>query len=193
LSRQDLENLQGGRFRRRTKRKLAVFIDGIGLDRATKRLNRKVELSLLLKGVCEGLTPVLAKYYTLVPHEDDARQFSFLDAVERGGLEPVVRHLPPKGVKRTVSIDVLLATDLLTFAMAQDKDPNTTDTENADTVKKQAVIVCPSRDLIYAIDRAHSHGVEVSLADFGFYGNSDGWKGVDRWIDLSTSEIIWRG
>jgi hypothetical protein len=39
---------------------------------------------------------------------------------------------------------------------------------------------------------AYEQGVETVLADFGQYGSTDGWKGVDRWIDLSTSETIWR-
>mgnify|MGYP003587120936 FL=1 len=30
------------------------------------------------------------------------------------------------------------------------------------------------------------------MADFGLYGQTDGWKGVDKWVDLSTSETIWR-
>ena len=44
----------------------------------------------------------------------------------------------------------------------------------------------------YALFTAYEIGTETVLADFGLYGASDGWKGVYRWIDLSTSETIWR-
>ena len=48
------------------------------------------------------------------------------------------------------------------------------------------------RELSYALYTASQAGVDIALADFGLYGTSDGWRGVDRWIDLSTSETIWR-
>ncbi|MCC6219700.1 MAG: NYN domain-containing protein [Deltaproteobacteria bacterium] len=207
--------LRKGVVKRRTKRRLSLFINGINLDRATRRLDKKIDLSRLVEGLCGGLTPEIARYYTLVPYEDDARQFAFLEAVERAGLEVIVKRLPPKGVKRQVSMDVHIATDLMSFSLnrssllqegfsqenyvgiskvvngntvAEEPIPD----EEAQSVKKIAVLVCPSREITYAIHTAHCAGVETHLADFGLYGTSDGWKGVDRWIDLSTSETIWR-
>lgn len=220
MSRNDLEKLEGGAYRRKTKRRLGLFIDGVGLDRATRRVSKKVDLSRLVSGLCSGLKPEIARYYTLIPNEDDARQFAFLDAVERSGLKVIVKRLPPIGVKRQVSMDVQMASDLIVFGYGHFDDNNpdivggvaktangngiahtTSHTgsnhENgavADTtaIKRIAVIVCPSRELSYAIDMSHKLGVETSLADFGLYGTTDGWQGVDRWIDLSTSETIWR-
>lgn len=188
---------------------MGLFIDGVGLDRATRRLDKKVDLTRLVAGVCSGLKPVVARYYTLIPYEDDARQFAFLDAVERAGLEVVVKRLPPKNVKRQVSMDVHMATDLIGFAyghfdarpeeaksesvMGEAGEPPTPSKAAPDpTIKRVATIICPSREITYSIFMSQQLGIETSLADFGLYGTSDGWKGVDRWVDLSTSETIWR-
>jgi hypothetical protein len=225
MGRDEFEHLKSGVIRRRTKRLLGLFIDGVGLDRATRRLERKVDLGRLVAGICVGLKPEVARYYTLIPYEDDARQFAFLDAVERAGLEVVVKRLPPKGVKRQVSMDVHIASDLISYAYGYFEAANqekvkesslrtgTDDTiisgpctkngepiaapapakPNGDgSIRRIATVICPSREITYAIYMAHTLGVETSLADFGLYGSSDGWKGVDRWVDLSTSETIWR-
>ena len=96
---------------------VGLFIDGIGLDRATRRLKRKVEMSALVRGVTSGIPPVVARYYTLVPYEDDSRQRAFLDAVARAPLSVVVKRLPPKGVTRQVSTDVEMAADIVAFAL----------------------------------------------------------------------------
>jgi NYN domain len=192
---EDFEQLGQGRLRRKSKRIVGLFIDGVGLDRATRRLDRKVDLGRLVKGVTTGLKLELARYYTLIPHEDDARQFSFLDAVERAGLEVVVKRLPPIGVKRQVSVDIHMGVDLISFAYGQfhkSEEEESVPASPEAPVKRSALIVCPSRELSYGIYMANQAGVETSLADFGLYGTSDGWKGVDRWIDLSTSETIWR-
>jgi hypothetical protein len=111
------EEVGKGVVRRRERKKLALFIDGTGLDRATRRLSRKVDLAALVRGVTSGLNPTIARYYTLIPYEDDSRQRSFLDAVSRANLNVVVKRLPPKGVTRQVSIDVELASDLIAFGL----------------------------------------------------------------------------
>jgi len=210
MGREEFELLKGGVVKRKAKRRIGLFIDGSGLDRATRRLDKKVDLSNLVSGLCAGLDPEIARYYTLVPHEDDARQFAFLDAVERAGLEVVVKRLPPKGVKRQVSMDVHMASDLISFAYgnfehkeiaeakAVNSDAETSEASDKGTakdpnIKRYATIVCPSREVGYAIFTASAVGTETSLADFGHYGTAGGWKGVDRWVDLSTSETIWRG
>lgn len=205
---------------------MGLFIDATGLDRATRRLERKVDLSRLVKGLTSGIKLECARYYSLIPYEDDARQFAFLDAVERAGVEVITKRLPPKGVKRQVSMDVHIASDLVSFAYghfaekaAEEEKSNESEQllvgngiptsvngngngashdapkakDKEKDVKRVATIICPSRELSYAIFMANQLGVETSLADFGLYGQSDGWKGVDRWIDLSTSETIWRG
>ncbi len=216
MGRDELEVLKGGVVKRKQKRRIGLFIDATGLDRATRRLERKVDLSRLVSGLTSGLKIEIARYYCLIPYEDDARQFAFLDAVERAGIEVVTKRLPPKGVKRQVSMDVHLATDLVNYSFggfaegvqkktdeAEEKVANaenqnnerkiiTAKAKNSGDIKRLAVVVCPSREVSYAIYTASENGVETSLADFGLYGSSDGWKGVDRWVDLSTSETIWR-
>ena len=220
MGREDFEKLQSGVIKRKQKRKLGLFIDGVGLDRATRRLERKIDLSKLVASLTSGLEPEVARYYTLIPYEDDARQFAFLDAVERAGLEVIVKRLPPKNVKRQVSMDVHMATDIIAYsmgvfeslkkkkeeakqatpqspedyisAMQSQKHILTANPERDPSVKRIAAIVCPSRELNYSLYMTHCLGIETSLVDFGLYGQSDGWHGIDRWVDLSTSETIWR-
>ena len=105
-----------GIVKRTSKRVLGLFIDGTGLDRATRRISRKVDMAALVRGVTSGIPPVVARYYTLIPFEDDSRQRSFLDAVARAQLSVVVKRLPPKGVTRQVSVDVEMASDIVAFA-----------------------------------------------------------------------------
>lgn len=208
MGREEFEVLKSGVVKRKLKRKAGLFIDGAGLDRATRRLDRKVDLAGLVKGLTYGIECEVAKYYTLIPHEDDARQFAFLDAVERAGMEVIVKRLPPKGVKRLVSMDVHLASDLVSYCFGHYEIGQTSKiaegavphgntmparSANKQSVNRIATIVCPSREVSYAIYMAHLLGIETCLADFGNYGTSSGWKGVDRWLDLSTSETIWRG
>ena len=214
MGRDDFESVGRGVVKRKTKRVLGLFIDGVGLDRATRRLDRKIDLGRLVSGITTGLKVEIARYYTLIPNEDDARQFAFLDAVEKAGLEVVVKRLPPKGVNKMVSVDPHISVDLATYAygrfekhtpviaaetppveegeVAKEGEPKVIIPAKSSILSRSAIIVCPSKELSYAIFTAHELGVETSMADFGQYGNSDGWRGVDRWIDLSTSETIWR-
>lgn len=111
------EELGRGLVKRTEKRVLGLFIDGTGLDRATRRLNRKVDMTALVRGVTSGAAPSAARYYTLIPYEDDSRQRAFLDAVSRSGLQVIVKRLPPKGVTRQVAVDVEMAADILAFAL----------------------------------------------------------------------------
>ena len=213
MGREELELLKNGVVKRKNKRRVGIFIDGTGLDRATRRLNKKVDLSKLVSSLTSGLPIEVARYYTLVPYEDDARQFAFLDAVEKAGLEVVTKRLPPKGVKRQVTVDVLMATDIVNFCnggfaaekissgieekkivngntSSQISKPN--NGPNNGQTKRIVSAVCPSREMSYAIFTCNALGAETALVDFGLYGQSDGWNGVDRWVDLSTSETIWR-
>lgn len=196
MANEDIKLLKSGVFKRTTKRQLALFIDGVGLDRATKRISKKVDLARLVQGMGAGRKLEISRYYTLIPYEDDARQFAFLEAVERAGLETVVKRLPPKGVKRQATLDVLMACDLVAYAYGyfDKREPETSDgtAPDVEPVKRSAILVCPTREITYAIHLANQVGVETSLADFGMYASSDGWKGVDKWIDLSTSETIFR-
>ncbi len=111
------EEIGKGKVKRTQRRIIGLFIDGTGLDRATRRINRKVDMTALVKGVTAGLSPIVARYYTLIPYEDDSRQRAFLDAVNRAGLSVIVKRLPPKGITRQVSVDVEMAADILAFAL----------------------------------------------------------------------------
>lgn len=114
-------------IKRRQQRVVGVFIDGVGLDHATNRLKRKVDLTALVRGVTAGADPQVARYYTIIPFEDDSRHRAFLDAVRRAGLEPVVKRLPPKGVGRQVSVDLMMSSDLMAFALGSDTLPKIDD------------------------------------------------------------------
>lgn len=113
------EDLGKGVVRRTQRRTVGLFIDGTGLDRAARRLGRRVDMAALVRGVTSGMTPIIARYYTLIPYEDDNRQRAFLDAVARAGLDVVVKRLPPKGINRQVSVDIEIAADLVAFAFGQ--------------------------------------------------------------------------
>lgn len=103
-------------IKRRVNRVYGVFIDGTGLDRATRRLNKRVDISALLRGLTAGAQPEVSRYYTIIPYEDDSRHRAFLDAVERSGLSTEVKRLPPKGITRQVTVDVEMASDIIAFA-----------------------------------------------------------------------------
>ena len=115
------EQVKKGIVKRTEKRLVGLFIDGTGLDRATRRISRKVDMAALVRGVTSGLPPAVARYYTLIPYEDDARQLAFLDAVNRAGLSVVVKRLPPKGVNRQVSVDIEMAADIAAFALGHNR------------------------------------------------------------------------
>jgi hypothetical protein len=111
------EELGKGFIKKRDRKTIGLFIDGTGLDRATRRINRKVDMAALVRGVTSGIAPTIARYYTLIPYEDDSRQRAFLDAVARAGLSVIVKRLPPKGVNRQVSVDLEMAADMVAFAL----------------------------------------------------------------------------
>ncbi len=119
-------------IKRRQQRVIGVFIDGVGLDHATNRLKRKVDLAALVRGVTAGAEPLLARYYTIIPHQDDSRHRAFLDAVRRAGLEPVVKRLPPKNINRQVSVDLQMTADIMAFALGVSKLPAWTDSGEVD-------------------------------------------------------------
>jgi hypothetical protein len=58
--------------------------------------------------------------------------------------------------------------------------------------KRMITLVCPSRDVSYAIALANELGVETTTADFGQFNTGDILKSAHKWIDLSDSETIWK-
>jgi hypothetical protein len=189
MKEQKFEELGKGVVKRTQKRVVGIFVDGVGLDRATKRISRKIDLTNLITTLATGLTVECARYYTLLPNRDDSRQSAFLDLVERSGFVVTIKRLPPVEVNRMVSTDVHFATDLVGYTFGQFSQ-KTDDTE--EKVQRVAVFVCPNPEVGYAIERAHACGIETRLADFGGFKRSDIWKGIDTWVDLSESESIWR-
>ena len=119
MSEKQFKEVKKGVVKRKRKRLLGVFIDGTGLDRATRRIQKRVDMPSLVRGVSAGTIPVVARYYTLIPYEDDSRQRAFLDAVRRAGLQVVVKRLPPKGVTRQVSVETEMASDIVAFGLGQ--------------------------------------------------------------------------
>lgn len=216
----DFQKVGKGVVKRTERRAIGLFIDGVNLDRATRRLNRKVDLTSLIRGVSGGLTPVVARYYTLIPHEDDSRQWAFLDAVHRAGLEVIIKRLPPKNINKLVTIDIEIAADMVAFARGHDsfsaesvylpddtrnfieamhpersepkKEAVDTASEPSAPSKRVVTVVCPSRDLSYPIGLVKELGADTVSADFSEFAGRDVLKSAAKWIDLSDSETIWR-
>lgn len=99
--------------KRTENREYSIFIDGVSLDRACRRLGKRISYEALVKSLCTGSEPAVARYYTLLTIEDDARQSSFYDAVARAGLDVVKKRLPPKNLNRVISTDLEMACDIL--------------------------------------------------------------------------------
>ncbi len=211
------QELGKGIVKRREKRIFGLFIDGTGLDRATRRIAKRVDMSALVKGVCSGVAPLVARYYTLIPYEDDSRHRAFLDAVTRANLSVVVKRLPPKGITRQVSVEVEMAADIAAFALghtkfstlseyqghdsgediqfaeAQSSESEATESPSQLVGQRVVVVVCPGRDLAYPISLAREVGADTMTADFGQFNQGDVLKSAAKWIDLSDSETIWMG
>jgi hypothetical protein len=117
MSEKKFQELGGGLVKKKERRVVGLFIDGVNLDRATRRINKKVDLQALVRGVSSGSVPIVARYYTVIPHEDDSRQRAFLDAVARAGLSVIVKRLPPKGIARQVTTDLEMAADMVAFSL----------------------------------------------------------------------------
>ncbi|MCB0321508.1 MAG: hypothetical protein KDD60_11335, partial [Bdellovibrionales bacterium] len=49
---------------------------------------------------------------------------AFLDAVRRAGLQVLINRLPPKGITRHVSVDSVIASDIVAFGLGQDSFDN---------------------------------------------------------------------
>lgn len=216
-------------IRRTEERIYGVFIDGVALDRAAKRYGRKVDLKALVRGITDGATPLFVKYYTVIPHEDDARQLTFLDAISRNGLSVVVKRLPPVGIERQVDAYVEMASDMLAFAAGNDapglseipsprrdshpinkrgvlrsasalseKTASQQDSVSVQLhstekkIRRVITIVCPSEALSYPISLANEFGADTVTVDFTRPRNRDVLKSAHKWIDLSSSESIWK-
>jgi hypothetical protein len=111
-------------IKRSGRRTVGVFVDGPGLDRATRRLNKRIDFSQLLRGVSSGSQAVVARYYTVIPREDDSRHYAYLDAVRAAGFQVVVKRLPPKGVTRNVTIEPEMVADIIAFGFGLTQFPD---------------------------------------------------------------------
>jgi hypothetical protein len=212
---------KGGIIKRKAGlREVALFIDGTALDRATRRLRRKIDMSALIRGVTSGLEPKIARYYTIIPYEDDSRHRSFLDAVRSAGLDVIVKRLPPKGITRQVSVDLEMAVDMIAYGLGHKifkteftrtfsaglatgngaalngndyEGQNHTLTATAsEPIQKVVTVICPSRELSYPMELLKEQGIDTTSVDFGKFNSGDILKSAAKWIDLSDSETIWR-
>ncbi len=200
-------------------REYSIFIDGVALDRACRRLNKKVNYEALVKSLCVGNQPDVARYYTLLPVEDDARQSAFYDAIARAGLDVVKKRLPPKTLNKQVSTEIEMACDILATVLgrqdackasleiasgnysvvskhskltgnSQEKPSKAAD--DSKPVQKVIVTVCVSKEVSYALNICRHLGAETINADFGQIMGRDILRGAEKWVDLSFSETIWK-
>ncbi|HMO02888.1 MAG TPA: NYN domain-containing protein [Oligoflexia bacterium] len=204
-------------IKRAEKRTSAILIDGVNLDRASRRLGKKIDFLHLIKTLSGGIAPIIARYYSIIPYTDDARQLAFLQAVSKVGLSVILKRLPPVGSERVISIDCEIATDLISFAYGRNDLSSTVKFSNfnleqlsqlavgkvepikqisqahsADQNEKRSItLVCPSPDLSYPIALAGELGTETICADFGPYGRAGIVSTAKRWIDLKDANNIW--
>ena len=207
------KQIKKGVVKKDLKREIALFIDGIGLDLASKRLKKKIDLQGLVKGLTGGIKPIISRYYTLIPFEDDSRHRSYLDAVHRAGLDVVVKRLPPKHIDRQINVYPEISADLVAFGLGHkdfsnlsrhipvDENFNQSEKDNKDSMQnfksgektqKIATIVCPSWELEYPILLVKEFGVDTISADFGEFAGRNILKNASKWIDLSDSMSIWK-
>jgi hypothetical protein len=71
-------------------------------------------------------------------------------------------------------------------------DPVPAATSNKTPIQRVVTVVCPGRDLSYAISLSRELGADTVSADFGQFNTGDVLKSAAKWIDLSDSETIWR-
>jgi hypothetical protein len=110
-----------GILRKAKNREIGIFVDGVNLDRVCKRLGKRISLSALVQKLSTGGECLTARYYTLIPNEDDSRQRAFLDVVRQSGLSPCVKRLPPPDFEKQISIDVEMSNDILAFGLGAEE------------------------------------------------------------------------
>lgn len=195
-------------IRRRESKDIGIFIDGVALDRATRRLGKKISWEGLVKSFSRGRKPLFVRYYTVIPFEDDARQHSFLDSIQRAGIEVIVKRLPPIGIDRQVTSDVEMTADITAFGLGVSSLPATSgdlpknnllqteDSEaqsDSETKRKRcAIIITPNREIAYSIQILSSVDVETIICDFESPQTKELLQAASNFTDLSTSETIWR-
>ncbi|RME62033.1 MAG: NYN domain-containing protein [Candidatus Dadabacteria bacterium] len=204
-------------IKRRQKTIYGIFIDGIALDRAGRRIGKKVSLDKLVSTLAPT-NCVVKRYYTVIPHQDDARHLSFIDSIRNRGFRVTVKRLLPKNVERTVTADVEIASDIIAFAYTNPsvfdcldvtssekgrkggigKAASSAAAAEADNIKeavyKKIVIVCPSGELYYPVNliRHNCKNAEIIAADFGKFSNRNIIAIAHSWFDLSDSQTIWK-
>jgi hypothetical protein len=207
-------------IKRRSSSALAIFVDGVGLDRACRRVRRRVDWKKLLQSLSGGKRLIEARYYNLLPHSDDNRQTAFLDNLALAGFSCIIKRLPPKNVEKQVSITVEMASDLMAFALGQTEYPDLnytnfrSSTQNKDLddeeftrsivtplspeeaiqlTKREVILVCPSKEMDYPVSFLNRLGISTITADFGTFSTNKIVTASSDWIDLSLAENIWHG
>ena len=195
-------------IRRQPKRSIGVFIDGVGLDRASKRIGKRVSIVNLVKTITGSRETAVIRYYTILPNEDDSRQLSFLDSLQKQGVTIVAKRLPPKGIERQASTDAELSTDITAFAAGftsfeEEYRYSSEEIMEAAGVTKEApvetdadatphiITVCVCRDICYPLNIARVLGAETTATDFGDGTPQDVLRAAAKWVDLSDATTIW--
>lgn len=198
----DYKSVKKGVVKRTHKRKLSIFIDGVSLDRASKRINKKISYKKLVSSLSLGINPTIARYYTILPNQDDSRHRAFLDAIVDAGLDVIFKRLPPIGVDKHITTNEEISSDITAFACGSydlgkinsytSDEEKETEQENHENIKHVIILVCPNRDLSYTIRLCNHLGAETVVADFGGSSSNELIKSATKWVDLSDSETIWR-
>jgi len=171
--------------KQQTDSELALFVDGTSLDRAAKRLNKRLDIPKLIERVSTAKCSFV-RYYNTIPSKDDARHIAFMDNLRNHGIEVVMRRLPPIGITKRVAIDIDMATDIIGYTLHH---PSFASDWTREDKKRGVIVVCPTEELDRTLEMVTQTGSPLSVADFGRprslpYGRD--------WINLEAFSDIWR-
>ncbi len=166
---------------------------------------KELTLQFPLKGLSEGSTPIVIRYYTILPYEDDSRHHAFLDAVEHAGFSVVVKRSYLR-VLNGKDKDVEMATDIMAFALGQNVLPvgsleggqmapfekTVAETNETKPTMRSVTIVCPSREITYPLSLLKEYGVDSVSVDFSELTKKNALKSASKFMDLSGSTTIWK-
>jgi hypothetical protein len=217
MSKTNFTQVKRGVVKRNNKREVGIFIDGVNLDRASRRINKKIDFAALKLSLSNGLPIKVARYYSVIPNEDDARQHSFFDVIHRAGFEVILKRLPPVGIDRQVTTDVEIASDMIAFAMGISEfeaetqylpeeilslkkseqisdnvqSGESTNSNDLSSISRIVTIVTPGRDLTYPISLASKLGADTITADYASIATGDKMKSAQKWVDLTDADNIY--
>jgi uncharacterized LabA/DUF88 family protein len=147
-----LEKLKTSRIR------VAIFIDGSNLFRASLAQSFKIDLEKLVSELTGGRTLFRPCYYGSIPEDSDKKQVNFHRKLKYLGFKVVIKTLK-KGYNKSgkemfieKGVDVALVTEMLSMAY-----------KNAYDV---AILVSGDNDYVDAVEEVKSIGKRVEIAFF---------------------------